>query len=399
MIRKRIDSRRSFIQQLNEFDIELDQRIYRAIEMQPFDYLTDSEILFALYKLNSIITRHLIIKEEHAHWWQLKPRPIERIRLSGVPGSKKVFERAVELVGTGKTLSVYHFIKAVVDVSFATAEIPYYDRPYSVQMLLKAFGEYKYTPLSESTKVKNLLEALNRSLDGAEDFQFIMSLDDDRLVFRVTSVLEDYVQLSDSGMYIPQRAILTHFKDQFGGFTQDEIEELEELINSPTTREKDFQKFCEKYPHFFRRWDYRDGYPHVYLDTNTHQLIPDFILTDVRLQKAAIVELKLAKPQIIRRQLNRDRFAAAVMEARAQLMRYRNWFRDTNNRRTLKKLVGMEIYEPHLAVIIGRTSEFRDEYDRQTLLSDMKDIEIVTYDDILAFAERRRMIIQMEGQR
>ncbi len=54
---------------------------------------------------------------------------------------------------------------------------------------------------------------------------------------------------------------------------------------------------------------------------------------------------------------------------------------------------GMEIYEPRLAVIIGRSSWFLDEFDRQRLQADNPDIEVVTYDDIADFAKQRRVII------
>jgi hypothetical protein len=122
-------------------------------------------------------------------------------------------------------------------------------------------------------------------------------------------------------------------------------------------------------------------------------LVPDFILTDRECQKAAIVELKLPRPKLIRRQHNRERFADAVMEARTQLLRYRDWFREDSHRTSLKELVGMKIYEPQLIAIIGRASEFVDEFDRQRLRADTSDIEVVTYDDILTYAERRRVMI------
>jgi hypothetical protein len=82
------------------------------------------------------------------------------------------------------------------------------------------------------------------------------------------------------------------------------------------------------------------------------------------------------------------------MEARTQLLRYRDWFRERENRTSLKQRLGMEIYEPHMVVIIGRSSEFKDEFDRQLLIADNPDIEVVTYDDILTFAKRRSLIIQ-----
>lgn len=64
------------------------------------------------------------------------------------------------------------------------------------------------------------------------------------------------------------------------------------------------------------------------------------------------------------------------------------------NREQLKSQMGMVIYEPHLAVIIGRASEFLDEYDRQKLASRHPDIEVVTYDDLVRYAERRKITIR-----
>jgi hypothetical protein len=403
MTLKKIDARRPLLTQLQEANIELDQRMRSAIQMRLDDNLTDDQVFYSLYKLNSVVSRHLELKERHV--WPANLRlpsegpgystylPVDRVRISGNKGAHRVFDRALELVGDGNTLGVYHFVKALVELGLKYGE-SYVNRPYSVDMLCRALDQNAATPLSESRQAVALLQTLSRSIDGSEDFQYIMGLEEGRIVFRVSSVLDDYVQPSDSGVLGIQRAILTHFKDSFGGFSEDEIRELEDLVNNPKSREIDFQRFFQCNPHFFRRWDYREVHPQVYLAKSSEQLIPDFILTDRTLQRAAIVELKLPKPKLIRRQHNRDRFSDAIMEARAQLLKYRGWFRDSHNRRELKKIVGMEIYEPHLAVIIGRTSEFRDEMDRQLLVSENKDIEVVTYDDILTHAERRKLIIR-----
>jgi hypothetical protein len=60
----------------------------------------------------------------------------------------------------------------------------------------------------------------------------------------------------------------------------------------------------------------------------------------------------------------------------------------------LKDKVGMEIYNPRLMVVIGRSSEFRDEIERASLRADNPDIEIATYDDILNFAKNRTVFIE-----
>lgn len=392
---RRFDARRSFMKQLQEFGVELDQRMRRALEMYPLEPISDDVLFLALYKLNSVVSRHFDFHNIIDPYDRSpRQRPIERLRTSASPCGHKVFNRALELVGEGKTLGVYHFVKAIVQLAFEGKTG--WDTPYTLHAINEALGIGLEGKVSDSPRVRSFLDSLNRSLDGAEDFQYLLALEGDRIVFRVASLLDDYVQLTESGLFLQHRALLTHFRDQFGGFTPDEIEGLIELLNSRTAQERDFQTFFERHPHFLRRWDYREVHPHVYLSHGREPLVPDFILTDRSLQRAVVLELKLPTPRLIRRQQNRDRFATALMEARAQLLRYRDWFRESYNRETLKRVVGMEIYEPHLAVIIGRNSEFQDDFDRQRLVSDVGDIEVVTYDDIVTFAERRRMIIKWD---
>jgi hypothetical protein len=244
--------------------------------------------------------------------------------------------------------------------------------------------------------VSGILSSLQRALVPDEDYQYVLRLRGGQICFEIVSVLDDFVQAKDSGLLVPKRALLTHVRDTFGGFTADEIEELERLVNSRTAREHDFQAFFERNPHFLRRWDHREVHPHVLLSrADAPDLIPDFILTDRELQNAVVVELKLPSPRLIRRQTNRERFSAAVLEARAQLLNYNEWFREQTNRRSLRPLIGMDIYEPHLAVVIGRSSEFRDEFDRARLRASAPGVDVVTYDDILAYARRRKIMMNL----
>ena len=82
------------------------------------------------------------------------------------------------------------------------------------------------------------------------------------------------------------------------------------------------------------------------------------------------------------------------MEARAQLLTYRRYFEEASNRQKARDILGMEIYHPRLAVIIGRSTEFLSPLQRQMIVSDIADIEVVTYDDILTYAKRRRAFIE-----
>jgi len=225
-----------------------------------------------------------------------------------------------------------------------------------------------------------------------DDFQYVLTFEGGKLVFRIASVLGDHVQRDRQGDLISQRSVLLHARNAFAFFANDEVDELEDLINTPKATEGDFQLFFERHPHFLRRGDYREVHSHVCLShREAAGLIPDFILTDRRLMKAAIVELKLPRAKLVRRQRNRDRFASAVMEARAQMLRYREWFRSPANRQSLIGAIGMEVLEPRMIVIIGRSSEFADAVDRQRLAADVPDIEVVTYDDIVGTALQRRV--------
>lgn len=149
-----------------------------------------------------------------------------------------------------------------------------------------------------------------------------------------------------------------------------------------------------------RLWGHRDVYPQVYLTREEDgDLIPDFLMIDHDLQKAMIVDLKLPQQGIVVGTKNRKRFSAPVQEARSQLVRYRDWFEESNNRAKIKDRFGMQIYRPRLAVIIGRRDEFTSEFERQQLASDNSDIEVVTYDDVLEFAKRRLLLVQNAPRR
>lgn len=73
---------------------------------------------------------------------------------------------------------------------------------------------------------------------------------------------------------------------------------------------------------------------------------------------------------------------------------YRDWFDIPSNRDRLISKVGMEIYRPRMGVLIGTNKDFRDALQRQKISSRYPDIEIVTYDDIVARAKRRLLIVK-----
>jgi len=171
------------------------------------------------------------------------------------------------------------------------------------------------------------------------------------------------------------------------------------MINNPQASESDFQSYFEKHPQFFRMWDYRDVHPHVYLTREDQGApLPDFVLVDPEVQRAMLLEFKLPKPKLIVQRSNRERFSAAVEEARAQLLEYRDWSEIPRNRARLVGAVGIEIYRPRIGVIIGTNQEFRDALQRQRISSRYPDVEIVTYDDIVTRAQRRLLLVKGAGR-
>lgn len=391
---------------LRDAGLELDQRLYAALsasahrwaasDQEITDYaliyelaLTNPSIDPALLSLVAGVRPDRVMRDEPS----LVYCSVEDVRCDNVGVLGRILAKSVKIAD--HTLSASALLKAVLADPYGE---DYYSRSFTIDALLEAKGYDHRDELSKHPDVELILKSLPTVAKGGDDFQYVLAIASNRLVFRVVSKLDDFVQESGSGLWVPERALLTHLGD-IGLFSQNEIGELEELINSPSAIEADFQDFFERHPHFLRKWDHRDVFPHVYLSRQEDgPLIPDFILTNAEAQDAAIVDLKLAnsKKKLVRRQSNRERFADAVMEARAQLLEYRDWFDIPANRQHLRRKVGMEVYRPRLMVVIGRASEFRDEIERQKLRARASDIEVATYDDILRYAKERSFLLRRD---
>jgi hypothetical protein len=402
------DTEKPLMAQLRERNLELDQKLYRALEIsasnpdiEPEDSgYPDSYLLLALYRMNTSLTRLAVLDttrynlfHEYLLAERCKPEEV-------VPGRRlcTVLNEAVRRFATNSSIGVGDFLRAIAHVSLHKRPEVYSGSTihdtFSVETLLWGMGHSAWTAVEDAPNVRALLDRIERQ-EQVDDFQYILAVENDRIVFRLTSRLDDYGIPNDKGIIVPCRATLTHFKDQYGGFLIEEILELEDLINDRSAKEEQFQKFFEAHPHFLRVWDYREIFPHVYLTREElGPLVPDFILTDPQIQQARLVDLKLPSAKLIRHQENRIRFAAAITEARSQLLEYRDWFEDPTHRKAIQERIGLEIYRPRLAVVIGRSSEFIGPFERQKLSSREPDLEIVTYDDILTHARRRIITIQ-----
>jgi len=410
-----LEQGKPLLAQLKSHGLEFDQKLSRALEVsasqpdiEPEDQgFPDSYLTLALYRLNTTLTRLVNLDEGRFnifHEYKLAPKcdpakviPGERLCL--------VLTEAARLAEPGKTIGAGHFLRAIAAVTRDYGEEPadgfknqVLHSTFSIETLMWGLGYNAWTPLANAPKVRDLFSAIEGK-EPTEDFQYLMAVEQGRIVFRPTSILHPYCIEGKAGIVRRGLAVLTHFKEQYAGVTPSELMELEDLINDPRAREKDIQRFFEKHPQFFRRWDHRDVFPHVFLTREANgPLIPDFLLVDPEAQRATIVDLKLPRAKLVRRQKNRDRFSTAVREAQAQLLEYRDWFEERGNRERLKERLGIEIYRPHLGVVIGSSLEFRDALDRQKLMATIPDVEIVTYDDIAASAQRRLTLIRSAGR-
>lgn len=403
--------REPLLAQLKKRGFEFDQKLNRALEISaskpdisPEDRgFPDSYLTLALYRLNTILTRVVQLDQNKFnlfHEYKLAP-PCKPEQV--YPGAKlcRVLDRAVQLAQPRQTIGVGHFLRAVVSLSLDDEPMPadgfenqVIHNTFSIETLLWGLGHTAWTPIPSVPELRSILEILG-GREPIEDIDYILTSEENRLVFRPTSVLDAYRMDSGGGKTSTRVALLTHFRDQYAGVTASEILELEDLINNRYVREEDLQRFFELHPHLLRFFDYRQIHPQVYLTREDEgPLIPDFILVDPELQKAMILDLKLPNAKLVVDKPNRRRFSSAVEEARAQLLTYRDWFENATNRSQLRERFGMDIYRPRLGVIIGSSQELQAGNVRQELASRSPDIEVVTYDDVLRHAERRLLLVK-----
>ena len=362
--------------------IEFDQRMLNAIQKP----------------INSIAS---YLKSVNARWYDKLPdlrpcketelKPLSQISLSS-DTVRNVVDAAIPYI-KANVFGTKDYLRGLIELT-KSVNI----RPGYIQDIAFSLTGDSSTDISTNLKWQSILKSIENSLDGSDDFQYVFSLEEDRISFRIVSTIDDYICKGDSGLLIPNRALLTNLCN-IGLFTINQVGEFEDLINNSKASENDIQKFFEKNPHFLYRWDHRNIFPHIYLTKyDDGPLIPDFILTNVETQDAAILELKKSilpkNKSFIRNQKNRIRFADIVQEACAQLRTYKKWFDISKNRKMLKEFVGMEIYSPRLMVVVGRSNEFRDEVERASLRSSIPDVEIVTYDDIYSYAKKRMVNIK-----
>lgn len=304
----------------------------------------------------------------------------------------RVFSRAAfraRARGDG-TLRWQDLLRASIDLSLALGE-DVDNRPMFADWLIERLHALRggapprwSWPLSHISGVRTILAEVRGGLPDREgDFQYLLTTESQGFVFRICSVLGDFVQRSPGRELRAVRAILLHGDKPYWTFRPEWIDELQEMLQSRTAREADYQSFFERHPTFFRLFGHREIYPLVFL---SHAGKPDFILTNRDAQELMLLELKLPSVRLTLERKRHVRFAASVLDARAQLQTYQAWLADKGNRRLMEQFLGMHIGDVRLGVIIGRSSDFTDDVQRATLNARHSDLSVITYDDLIKYA-------------
>lgn len=194
---------------------------------------------------------------------------------------------------------------------------------------------------------------------------------------RVTSAADD--ELKRIGQYsvaVPRSDILTAA----------DVDLLERLVESPTTREVDLQHFIEHHPRAFLGGEYLRMHAQVRLRGNDERiLIPDFIIEHVS-GLCDILELKMPGANVTAGAKTRRRYSFTAMTAAAQTREYRDFFDDSVHREWFEATYNLKAYAPRTILLIGRDADFADPVEKRRLEVDLGSYHILTYDDLLRIA-------------
>lgn len=185
-----------------------------------------------------------------------------------------------------------------------------------------------------------------------------------------------------------------------GFISLDLIRQFEEILNSSKLSESTLQDFLEKHPDFLFLIGEHDEYksqvsllPQILLSYDSREGgRPDFLLRDSRTKFWDILEIKSPDLNLVKGIPRRRRWSDLVMESKAQLIEYGRYFDDKANRQWVRDKYGIDILSPKLYLLIGRDLAFMNWAEKRKLTISEREIEIMTYDDLLHLAKRRWLL-------
>lgn len=226
--------------------------------------------------------------------------------------------------------------------------------------------------------------------------QFVLFEDRDRKIRVRPFGATDISRLSlvspavDGQPYVFRGGVFQPIDALMPDLTFEVLAELEDLINSVSASEADFQQFFERHPSLLTAFDFGRAHPQPILyKEDGGRLIPDFFLEKIDSGWDVIVDLKRAYDDMVTRRRNRVYFKQHVQNAIAQLRFYREWFDSPLNRRDFSDSYGVTTFHPKMVIVIGRNHHFIDDVERIRLLEGIpNNLELWTYDDVYNRAKR-----------
>lgn len=172
---------------------------------------------------------------------------------------------------------------------------------------------------------------------------------------------------------------------------QKAIQEFEYLLNSKKTKESDFQRFFSLHPEFLYQNSYIEHWSEPHLtDKSTGKLLkPDFILKSTFLPDRPwswqIVDLKKPNVPLISNSKFHATLSHHVHKVVSQLRNYSEYFENPSNLDEINQKFGHQVRKPKLVAVIGRLPKYDQLQSYAKLTSQLFDVSIITYDEILEF--------------
>lgn len=180
------------------------------------------------------------------------------------------------------------------------------------------------------------------------------------------------------------RLVLVAEAEPFGSVA---LRMLEQILNDPLSRERDFQEFFSSHPELLSRdHDVHWAEPVLSSPSTGDTIRPDFVLQPRGMREAAwrwlVVDLKQPTAPLLSGSRFHPTLSSYVQKVATQLRDYGRFFEDPRNGSMLRKKFGGIVPRPKLIAIIGRLPT--QELERYAeLRARLGNVTITTYDEIL----------------
>ncbi len=172
-----------------------------------------------------------------------------------------------------------------------------------------------------------------------------------------------------------------------------EIRHFVEVVNRRGVSERDIQICLQQNPRLLKTLGYSKVVPHVVLErVGGDPLIPDFFLQPIGSEFWDILDIKLPNVKTHVGTKNRMRYSADIAEVASQLREYGAYFDDPALADRIEQACGIRCYKPKLIALVGRQEDVSDVRQARRLKSQYSDVEIMTFDRLVAFAKERMLL-------